>query len=902
MKRLISALIAILVVTTFALAGIYDDYKQQPGDRRWHDKLNAFIDAVGGDIEGVQETVGDWVTTEDYLVFVTTTPSYTDSDTFTLSGDYTAQFTTGAVVLVDLGVDGLKTNTVASSSYGGGTTTVNVNTANITSNITRVWVVATRDGLWPYGLGWYVGRDYGTPGQTALTAVLTAIGSLERTLTLSPGTWTVSTNTTIPANVSLEMTRGAVLDVQTGVTLTINGALKAGPYHIFTETGSGVVSFGKLVPEGYPEWWGNNSNPGSTDMTEEITAAIASGLPKVVFQPYEYNITSTVYIDRGDLHLYGLPGNKISCDNNDAMYDGMLNVKRPATYEGSSLTLSVTADEGDETITLSATTGLAVGDYILVACNYQPHTLGYAGELHKVKDINGSVVTLDRPLHWEYTTGRSSFVKEKYITNENIIFEGLNVEGAGNGSTTQDGDGIRATYCANVLVKNCTVSSLPCQGVSFVFCYNGTVVDSQFYDILEITAGPTYGNGYCVLGMQSHNISVDRIVANRCGKLIDGGCYSNDYGWTSNLRLSNSRINGSMRGGFSTHCGVWDLTVDNVDIDQYTSKECGLRGRRHFINNVRVQGPDSQQSYVSVQPSPEIGSSMEATFVITNCYFEDGGIRVYNSDPANDTYAPYDMVLVQGNTINEHFNAIRVDGYAAIKALSVVDNVINSARGTAIDICNLGTTTLSNVLVANNVINSSYYEAISFEAEGAAITLGNVIGNQIYDHNTGGGSAGIYLFDPYNITNFNIVGNVIRHSGGTHRSIWNNSGTVDTDAGCWISDNLISSSYATKIDGFTPDQIGYNSGYNRPLHGSDTWDPASLNDGTGETKAITVTGAAVGDFVVVSAPYDLQDCTVTAYVQGTNNVEIRLQNESGATRDLGSGTWRVKVIPYKSGT
>lgn len=81
------------------------------------------------------------------------------------------------------------------------------------------------------------------------------------------------------------------------------------------------------------------------------------------------------------------------------------------------------------------------------------------------------------------------------------------------------------------------------------------------------------------------------------------------------------------------------------------------------------------------------------------------------------------------------------------------------------------------------------------------------------------------------------------------------------------------------------------------LSGSVVWDPASLADGVGETSAgITVTGAALGDPVVVSPPYDLQDCVAIGYVQAANTVEIRLQNESAGTRDLGSGTWRVRVL------
>jgi len=76
-----------------------------------------------------------------------------------------------------------------------------------------------------------------------------------------------------------------------------------------------------------------------------------------------------------------------------------------------------------------------------------------------------------------------------------------------------------------------------------------------------------------------------------------------------------------------------------------------------------------------------------------------------------------------------------------------------------------------------------------------------------------------------------------------------------------------------------------------------TINPASLVDGAGETIQVTdVVGATLGDFVLVSAPYDLQDITVTAYVQANDVVEIRLQNESTATVDLASGIWRIIVI------
>ena len=82
------------------------------------------------------------------------------------------------------------------------------------------------------------------------------------------------------------------------------------------------------------------------------------------------------------------------------------------------------------------------------------------------------------------------------------------------------------------------------------------------------------------------------------------------------------------------------------------------------------------------------------------------------------------------------------------------------------------------------------------------------------------------------------------------------------------------------------------------LDGSKTWNPGSLADGAGETTNLTVSGAALGDFVLVAPPVSVSSCLVTGYVSATDTVTIRLQNESGATYDMASGTWRVKVFPY----
>ncbi len=76
---------------------------------------------------------------------------------------------------------------------------------------------------------------------------------------LVPGghTYYVGSDLTIPENITLQIQRGAILNVEKGATLTINGDIKAGPWRIFT--GHGTISG---EPQGdfvRPQWWGTDT-------------------------------------------------------------------------------------------------------------------------------------------------------------------------------------------------------------------------------------------------------------------------------------------------------------------------------------------------------------------------------------------------------------------------------------------------------------------------------------------------------------------------------------------------------------------------------------------------------------------------------------------------------------------
>lgn len=83
----------------------------------------------------------------------------------------------------------------------------------------------------------------------------------------------------------------------------------------------------------------------------------------------------------------------------------------------------------------------------------------------------------------------------------------------------------------------------------------------------------------------------------------------------------------------------------------------------------------------------------------------------------------------------------------------------------------------------------------------------------------------------------------------------------------------------------------------RGLDGSETYDAGSIADGDEEVGEITVTGAALGDFVLASLSIDVADLAITAAVTAANTVTYQLLNNTGGAIDLASATVRVRVIP-----
>lgn len=100
--------------------------------------------------------------------------------------------------------------------------------------------------------------------------------------------------------------------------------------------------------------------------------------------------------------------------------------------------------------------------------------------------------------------------------------------------------------------------------------------------------------------------------------------------------------------------------------------------------------------------------------------------------------------------------------------------------------------------------------------------------------------------------------------------------------------------------GNTPIGWRYTSGTWKPfgstyLESSTTWDPPAVVANSYTLTTVSVAGATVGDQVFVSFSQDITGCMLQGSVNTNGVVTVTLQNLTGSTVNLSSGSLRVRV-------
>jgi hypothetical protein len=104
-------------------------------------------------------------------------------------------------------------------------------------------------------------------------AVIAALGSVVSASVSICGQMTVTTNLTIPSNISIVVLKGGSFAISSGVTLRIHGAFDAGPYTVFAGSGSVFLTKAKHL---LPEWFGGAAD--GIRVSDLVTTASVSAV------------------------------------------------------------------------------------------------------------------------------------------------------------------------------------------------------------------------------------------------------------------------------------------------------------------------------------------------------------------------------------------------------------------------------------------------------------------------------------------------------------------------------------------------------------------------------------------------------------------------------------------------
>jgi hypothetical protein len=133
--------------------------------------------------------------------------------------------------------------------------------------------------------------------EVPINLAITAIGATSKVMVIPAGAWTISNAITVPTNITLRITGGAVLTNSS--TITINGPLDVGEYQVFA--GAGNVNIAATSTKNiYAQWFGAIEGADNSTAITNAVAAIATGTGVTLRIPTSL-YTETVEINKDDV-------------------------------------------------------------------------------------------------------------------------------------------------------------------------------------------------------------------------------------------------------------------------------------------------------------------------------------------------------------------------------------------------------------------------------------------------------------------------------------------------------------------------------------------------------------------------------------------------------------------------
>lgn len=349
--------------------------------------------------------------------------------------------------------------------------------------------------------------------------------------------------------------------------------------------------------------------------------------------------------------------------------------------------------------------------------------------------------------------------------------------------------------------------------------------------------------------------------------------------------------------------GFTQASCKNLRVDNVTVENCGKQCSATFVSdgvllsNMILKNPNGSPDPVG-KPIYTIASDRYpalALFYVPPSSFslsERSNVSVSNVVIESEYGRGFVVIGAKGVQASNLFmymtgprHGIGITGDAQDVSISNVtmryDGIASNARAVSIT---GGSSVCRDISLTNIKASTDDAYGLSLVADTTAGIVS--IHNYVSDHGGGSAHASIDLRNAADVNIFGgrITGRVSVVSGTVDRLV-----QVGLKAGGTIANT---GSITTMKLGTASDLLA------RELTGSHSRTAAAILAGVTENTSVTVSGASVGDFVVVShnGPSNIGLVDMRADVTATNTVTLRLTNNTGSVVPVGTGTFYFIVI------
>lgn len=290
----------------------------------------------------------------------------------------------------------------------------------------------------------------------------------------------------------------------------------------------------------------NASGDGIADDTSAIQDALGDSIVngKTLYTPPGNYKTTEPITGVGDIFIKGSNAT-IKPDDDFLTFDFKASSSAKATT-----TVSAEMEVGDPTVTLTSVSNIVVGDLLVFTSDvlwyWDNRGTLYKGELHTVKSIAGSVITLTSPVADNYDITGAETVTVTAYPKKTARIEGLKISCNAN----IDSAIIGISHMQNSFISRLKLINSDTAGLGVSYCYN-TLVDAMLANLdADISDGLGYG---CSIARSTFTKIVNSTFLN-CRRGVDfTGSIPSRFGEVSNCFVAHEDQTVENTSGFGTH-------------------------------------------------------------------------------------------------------------------------------------------------------------------------------------------------------------------------------------------------------------------------------------------------------------------------------------------------------------